>query len=121
MRKLASHYILCGELFRFHCLAIDAEQFSSIYPLEQEEAGVAFYNGLLWVLPASLPAKELPWHTWQKSTPAIPLKEKIQTLDIGYPVQPDDTIMVWHFPDLTLSASEFSADNSRGNTYIQRL
>ncbi|MCD7931806.1 MAG: hypothetical protein LUH15_10835 [Tannerellaceae bacterium] len=121
MRKIASHYILVNRLYRLHYLKIEGnKQFAGLFPLEQEEAGIEFYNGLLWVVSAEENGQK-PWEEWGKQYAATPLGELLQKAEPGPEFKNGDAVAIYHFPDLSLPASEFSTDNGSCNSHIQRL
>lgn len=81
MGKAASHFIWCsGQTYRLHYLEWDtAGRFVGLYPLEEEIAGVAFYNGtLVPILSTDLPENTMSEKDWQD------LASKV---DIGSPIQ----------------------------------
>lgn len=54
MRRIAAHYIYCGRVYRMHYLEVDDQEcLQGIYPLEEEIAGTAFYDGILIPVPAN--------------------------------------------------------------------
>ncbi len=68
MGKAASHFIWCsGRICRLHYLQWDEEGcFAGIYPLEEEIAGVVFFNGtLVPVRLADSPAQTMSPEAWQ--------------------------------------------------------
>ncbi|MDF9829067.1 hypothetical protein [Parabacteroides sp. PF5-6] len=68
MGKAASHFIWCsGQTYRLHYLEWDHHgRLSGIYPLEEEIAGVAFYNGtLVPILSTDLPGNTMSEKDWQ--------------------------------------------------------
>jgi len=55
MKKFASHFIwFQGERYRLHYIIIEETgKLSGIFPLEQEQAGTAFFNGVLIPMPVT--------------------------------------------------------------------
>lgn len=121
MRKIASHYLITNQLYRFHYIVIENGQFLNIHPFDNEEAGIEFRNGLLWIIPASFPADKLPWISWVQAYPSFTLKQLIQEKQPGLFITPGEEVIIYHFPDLSLTASELGTNNSRSNPHVQRL
>ncbi len=122
MRKLASHYIWYNTLYRFHCIVLEGQQIAELFPLEQEEAGIEFLNGLLWVAPQGIKPWDWIGERIGKGQETCSLCEWIGSQSAPQKgIRKDQKITIWHFPDLTLPASEFCTDNGSGYRYVQRL
>lgn len=131
MRRIAAHYIYCGRVYRMHYLELDEEnRLRGIYPLTEEIAGTAFYDGILVPLPFPLLGNEkgASGETFLFSfqgTPAFPRKEAIfealAERRVAEEIEPGVRVRVFLINGISLAASELGADNGGGNGHVQRL
>ena len=57
MRRIAAHYVWCKQVYRMHYIELDDNgAFHGVYPLNEEIAGTAFYDGVLVPVLSSEPA-----------------------------------------------------------------
>lgn len=131
-RRLASHFIYCRGVHLMAYLELDEEdRFRGIYPLTEEIAGTAFYDGMLVLLPADgsllSSARQLAGLV---ENPASACKEQLfgflaeagltDRVEAGMPVA------IYRLAGIPLTSgrqppAEFGADNRRCNRYVQRL
>lgn len=81
MGKAAAHFIRCsGRAYRLHYLEWDAAGcLTGIYPLLEEIAGVAFYNGtLIPILSTDLPQTTLSDEDWQALSSKVEVGSSIK-------------------------------------------
>ncbi|SEG19319.1 hypothetical protein SAMN05444001_11937 [Parabacteroides chinchillae] len=58
MRRIASHYIYCHQVYKMHYLELtDEGLYMGLYPLTEEIAGTEFYDGIL--VPVSSQEKQI--------------------------------------------------------------
>ena len=76
MRRIAAHYVWCKQVYRMHYIELDDNgAFHGVYPLNEEIAGTAFYDGVLVPVLSSEPAigfKQV-MGSWPALTEKIPL------------------------------------------------
>ena len=123
-RRLAAHYIYYNGLYRMHYIEVDGEdRATGLYPLIEEIAGTAFYNGLLLAVPRTFTSSSLleQQEKWSKQFPSLDVLEIMKRGDAALAVLSESPIHLYHLPNPHCFASEFGADNCGGNGYIQRL
>lgn len=127
MRRIAAHYIYSGRAYRMHYLELDEEsRLRGIYPLTEEIAGTAFYDGILVPLPADerQPFGEAFLFSL-KGSPSLTCKEAVFEALAGHGITegacPGVPVRVFLINGISLAASELGADNGGGNGHVQRL
>lgn len=127
MRRIAAHYIYCGRVYRMHYLELDEEnRLRGMYPLTEEIAGTAFYDGILIPLPVNgKQAADEAFLFSLKGNLSFTGKESVFEVlaarGIADGACPGVPVRVFLLNGISLTASELCADNSRGNGYVQRL
>ena len=102
----------------------DAGQFTGIYPLEEEIAGTAFYNGLLVVVPqASEWFNRTVFSIPVTSTDDSPVACVGQELKRLLPAQlsAGETVTLYLLNRMHFSTPELGTNNCSCNGHIQRL
>lgn len=127
MRRVASHYMYWNGLLRMHYVELDdAGCLVGIYPLEDEVAGTEFYDGILF--PVVQVGKE--FHASGTKVPCLwnPNSMSMESRfdvcrELGLPeaAKVGEPTSLFLLRGVSLTATEFGTDNSRGNGYIQRL
>lgn len=126
MRRVASHYLYWKELYRMHYVELDdAGSLVGVFPLEGEQAGTEFYDGI--ILPVlSGEGKtfgqrvEIPWASGHENLNIALLADALSDLDIpGWAEvgKPTELLLL----SVPLAAAKLGADNSSRNGYIKRL
>ncbi|MBE6301099.1 MAG: hypothetical protein E7085_04465 [Parabacteroides distasonis] len=126
MRRVASHYLYWKELYRMHYVELDdAGSLVGVFPLEGEQAGTEFYDGI--ILPVfSGEGKtfgqrvEIPWASGHENLSIALLADALSDLDIpGWAEvgKPTELLLL----SVPLAAAKLGADNSCRNGYIKRL
>ncbi|MDH6313574.1 hypothetical protein M2137_002364 [Parabacteroides sp. PFB2-10] len=106
MRRIASHFIWYRHVYTLHYLEIDERGcFRGVYPLCEEIAGTAFFDGVLIPVPIDLKENFHP-DEWESAT---------ENLRIGDPVQ------VIRLTGLEASAAKLGAYDGRCRCHIERL
>lgn len=109
MRRIAAHYVWCKQVYQMHYIELDDNGvLRGIYPLDEEIAGTAFYDGVLVPVPASEPA--MGFRQVLETWPA--LTEKIT---------PGCSIQVYRLGGLPLASAKLGADYGCGDGHIERL
>lgn len=132
MRRLASHFIYCGGIRRMSYLELDEEdRFRGIYPLREEIAGTAFYDGIL--IPLLADKSLLPFEKRLLSLAGNSVfVTKAQVFDflaatgLTDPVKTGMPVTVYLLGGISLTgdlqtAAKFRTDDGRCHSYIQRL
>ena len=126
MRRVASHYIYWNELFRMHYVELDdAGCLLGVFPLEGEQAGTEFYDGIMLLVAAEGEKKVAhPIEICYASDPkplgidflrnALSNIELPEWTEIG---KPTDLLLL----SVPLSATKLGTNNSSSNGYIKRL
>lgn len=86
MGKAASHFIWCqARIYRLHYLEWDnSRRLSGIFPLEEEIAGVSFFNGtLVPILSTDIPKKEMTEKDWQDLSARVEIGSPIKLYHIA--------------------------------------
>lgn len=129
MRRIAVHYIYCGRVYRMHYLEVDDRDcLRGIYPLEEEIAGTAFYDGIL--IPVAFNEKYASTKAFVYSLAENPtlckgnkesLFEILAESRITEDITPGMPVCLFLFHGISLTTPELRADNRCSNRYIQRL
>jgi len=85
MGKVASHFIWCADqIYRLHYMEWDQNgRLSGIFPLLEEIAGVAFFNGtLVPILSTDLPKKDMSEKDWQGLAAKVEIGSSIKIYHI---------------------------------------
>lgn len=127
MRRVAAHYLMCREgVFRLHYIELnDLGYINGIYPLEQEIAGTAFYDGILFPvrqvvdMNAGSMYRELSrLHVIHPEKSCIGLLELLGLASVKGGSFPVDLFRIY---GSGLASPEFGTDNGCGNCHIERL
>ncbi|MDH6342384.1 hypothetical protein M2480_001006 [Parabacteroides sp. PFB2-12] len=106
MRRIASHFIWYRHVYPLHYLEIDEQGcFRGVFPLREEIAGTAFFDGVLIPVPLDLIDSFHP-DEWECVT---------ENLQVGDPVQ------VIHITGLEAAAAKLGAYDGGSRGYIERL
>lgn len=109
MRRVAAHYVWCKQVYRMHYIELDDEgAFCGIYPLNEEIAGTAFYDGVLVPVLSSEPA--ICFKQVVEFWPV--LTEKIIC---GCPVS------IYRLSGIPLASAKLGADYGCSDGHIERL
>ena len=126
MQRTAAHYIYAQhKIWRMHYVETDdAGQFTGIYPLEEEIAGTAFYDGLLVVVPQASEwfnrtSFSIPATSTGDSTVACVARELNRLLPAQ--LSAGETVSLYLLNRMHFSAPELGTDNCSCNGHIQRL
>jgi len=80
---------------------------SGIFPLQEEIANTAFYNGIVAVLPGdNVPGLYTVLSQWKSLTGNV---------------KPGDAVAVCHLNGVSISAAELGAGDGGSNGYVERL
>lgn len=132
MRRLASHFIYCGGIHRMAYLELDEEErFRGIYPLTQEMAGTAFYDGILIPLACDESFLSLEKQLFSLAgNPAFVTKEQVfdflAATGLTDPVKTGMPAAVYRLGGISLAgdlqtAAKFCTNHGCCHSYIQRL
>lgn len=126
LRRVASHYIYWQKAYRLHYIELtDKGCIAGIYPLKNEIAGTAFYNGVLFPVPAVLnmePAALLNFLiALQKENPEAGLFELPGFSAIINEANLTEPVVLYRLSGICLSPPKLCADNGCCNGYIERL
>lgn len=132
MRRLASHFIYWGGIRRMAYLELDEEdRFRGIYPLTEEIAGTAFYDGILIPLSADEFLLSLEKQLFSLAgNPAFVSKEQVfdflAATGLTDLVKTGTPVAVYRLGGISLAgnlqaAAKFRANHGRCHSYIQRL
>ena len=127
MRRVASHYIYWRRLYRMHYIELDDQGvFAGIFPLEQEIAGTEFYDGILIPVAGSSEflhcnAIQIPPLCNSNSTAVEAVLHKLEELCVSGGVEPGKPVRLLLLSGISLTASEFGANDGCCNGHIQRL
>lgn len=127
MRRIAAHYIYCGRVYRMHYLELDEEsRLRGIYPLTEEIAGTAFYDGIL--VPVAENERRLSGEAFLFSLEGSPFLSRKESVfgalaqnGVTDGIEPGLLVSVFLIHGISLAASELGADNGGGNGHVQRL
>lgn len=108
MRRIAAHYIYCRQVYRMHYLELDDDgRLLGIYPLTEEIAGTAFYDGVLIPLPSEvMPEYPFVWKEWPTLTETV---------------VPGTRVDLFRLRGIPLATAKLGTYDSRCNGYIERL
>lgn len=129
MRRIAAHYIYCGRVYRMHYLETDDRGcLQGIYPLEEEIAGTAFYDGILIPFPVNenyASSEAFVYSVAENPTLCKGGKEVVfeafAESRITEDIRPGTPVCLFLFHGISLTTPELGADNRCGNGHIQRL
>lgn len=108
MRRFAAHFVWYKQVYRMHYIEVDdLGLFHGVFPLEEEIAGTAFYDGVLIpVLPGTtVDFKSLVerWETWTWE------------ICVGMPVQ------IFRLSGIPLASAKLGTDHGCRDGYVERL
>lgn len=109
MRRFAAHYVWFKDVCPLCYIELDDERFfNGVYPLDEEIAGTAFYDGVLIPVLSSDPVANIGelvanWRT---------LTQKIGR---------GDKVFIYHLSGIPLTSAKLGADYGRGNGHIERF
>lgn len=108
MRRIAAHYIYCHQIYRMHYLELDDDGlFQGIFPLTEEIAGTAFYDGILIPLPSDIESGyPFIWKEWQVLTKAV---------------VPGVWVGIFRLGGIPFATAKLGTYDSSCNGYIERL
>lgn len=126
MRRVASHYVYWNELFRMHYVELDDTGcLVGVFPLEGEQAGTEFYDGI--ILPVMAEDEKNVAHSIELHSLSCTKSFDIDFLrnvllqfelpkwvEIGKPTE----LLLLSIP---LTATKLGTNNSSCNGYIKRL
>ncbi len=127
MKRFSAHYIYLspGVLQKAHYIELsDDDVFVACNPLEQEIEAVSFYNGILFLVEKSKsPSPQHLLADLQQIQLCHPGESAFKVLELSPYIKfnPATPVAVFHLDGLNLSSPEFSANDGRGQGYIQRL
>lgn len=102
----------------------DRQQLLAIRPLEGEQAGTEFYNGVLFLIPAHFPEKEfidsLAACSRLFDNPAEELERFVKAYPALWEKAADRPLSAYLFGRMH-PAAELGANNGGGNCHVQRL
>ncbi|MDL2322541.1 hypothetical protein LJC52_00970 [Bacteroidales bacterium OttesenSCG-928-A17] len=104
MKRLAAHRIFISpeETYKLHYVEFDENQnFQGIFPLKEEIAQTAFYNGTLFL------SNTAQWEEIENWT--------------DHKLTPKNPVHVFHSESTDCTPAELGTSNSSGDSYIQRL
>lgn len=111
MRRIAAHYVYWRQFCRMHYVELDDEgRLTGVFPLDGEIAGTEFYDGTLLLLPENTEISDSEL-----------LADHMKWLNLNETIKPGTRVWVYRLSGITLSASEFGADNGCGDGHIERL
>lgn len=110
MRRVAAHYIWYkDEVCRLHYIELDdAGCFCGVYPLREEIAGTAFYDGVLFLASVLDPVP-----TFREAL--------LRGKDLSNRVKQGMPVVIYHLTGIPLTSAKFGTDYSGGDGYIERL
>lgn len=108
MRRIAAHYIWYQRVYRMHYIEVDDKGlFRGVYPLDEEIAGTAFYDGVLIpVQPDTMPDFRLLADTWISLTGMVA---------VGSPVR------IFRLGGIPLASAKLGTDHGSSDGYVERL
>ena len=93
MRRIAAHYVWCKQVYRMHYIELDDNGvFHGVYPLNEEIAGTAFYDGVLVPVLSSEPA-----------------------------ITPGCSVHIYRLSGIPLASAKLGTDHGCSDSHIERL
>lgn len=109
MKRFAAHFVWYKQVYRMHYIELDDEGiFRGIYPLEEEIAGTAFYDGVLLPLLSMEPVAG-----FSEIVDAWP--------DLTGKVIPGSLAHVYRLGGIPLASAKLGTDHGCSDGYIERL
>ncbi|MDL2255677.1 hypothetical protein LJC38_03745 [Parabacteroides sp. OttesenSCG-928-K15] len=106
MRRLASHFVWYRNVHHLSFIEIDDKGcFAGVFPLQEEIAGTAFFDGVLLPVPADC-EEDVSWENWKEVTAGV---------EAGSPVR------IIHIAGLDTAAAKLGTYDSSCRCHIQRL
>lgn len=127
MRRVASHYTFCHQLYRMHYVELDdAGAFTGVYPLDAEIAGTEFYDGL--IVPVLPDTEFFPDNIftiplqWDLDLTAMDIvAHKLVTEQVSKGIYPGVPVRLLLLSGITLTATELGTNYRCCNGYVKRL
>ena len=111
MRRLAAHWVWYKEVRSMHYIELDDEgRFVGVFPLREEIAGTAFYDGVLVPVPSRDVERVVDF--------ALLLREW-RTLTGR--VAPGERVAVYRLGGIPLASAKLGADHGGSDGYVERL
>lgn len=108
MRRFAAHYIWCKDVLPLHYIELTADgTLAGIFPLTEELAGTAFYDGVLILLPvSSQPLLSSLFDAWRILTSEVTAGTRVD---------------VYRLSGLSAATAKLGTGDSGSHCYIERL
>ncbi len=124
MRRIASHYIYCHQVYKMHYLELtDEGLYMGLYPLTEEIAGTEFYDGIL--VPVSSQEKQIysdlisiPFGKNSNFSRKESIFSYLDLIKVSLQVEKERPVRLVLLNGSPLTAAELSTNNSGSDCYI---